>query len=149
MVLPGWVITLAAIAMGVVIAGILVLVGQALAQQRDHKRLISSLEDQIAGAIQAIESGQDFGDVVTRCYAEMVKVLLEERGLAREQAMTPQEFIEMLVNYGFPIDPLHSLTHIFEEVRYGHVAPSAEMMQTALTSLAAIQQHCQATAGTA
>ena len=43
---------------------------------------------EVKGAIHEIESGVDLRNVIIRCYADMSQILLDRRGIQRQQAMT-------------------------------------------------------------
>lgn len=77
----------------------------------------------------------DFDDIIIRCYAEMSRVLQTEASIHRVKAMTAFEFEQELVRYGFPAQPVHRLTRLFEQVRYGHQPSGETEKQTAVESL--------------
>jgi hypothetical protein len=101
----------------------------------------SSLEREAEKARQAILAGASLKDVVLRCYQQMSLALQEEQGIAREGYMTSGEFESLLAGKGFPYEPVHQLTRLFESVRYGRWQPNKNDEQTALDCLAAILQH--------
>ncbi len=95
-------------------------------------------------AAREIEAGADFKDAVTRCYADMSRVLSEQRGISRGQAVTPREFERRLLAAGLPAGPVSRLTRLFEGVRYGGAAPAADEQQAALEALRDIAAACGA-----
>jgi hypothetical protein len=97
------------------------------------------LADQAGQAAQAIADGEDLQDVILRTYYRMERILSEERGVDRPQAMTPSEFAEALAGQGLPQGAVADLTHLFEAVRYGHVQSGPEMQQRAVNALRAIE----------
>lgn len=92
-------------------------------------------------ALSALRSGEDFKNVIIRCYMQMQQFVLDEQGLEREVSMTPGEFENYLVEQGLPAEPLHQLTQIFEEVRYGHKPTSPLDEQKAVECLRQISQN--------
>ena len=141
---PGWLITAVGIGVSLVLAvAILALLWIGL-QYRPRGSFSQALSQEVQTAIDALEAGVDFKDAISRCYAQMSRVLQEERGLVREEDMTPREFEGLLAEKGFPAEEVETLTRLFEQVRYGHVAPGESGIQAALSSLNAIRDHCQA-----
>lgn len=94
-------------------------------------------------AVAALQSGQAFKDVMIQCYTQMSRVLQEEQGLKRGQAMTAREFEQSLAASGIPQQPVHQLTLLFEAARYSDQPLGQEEEQTGLECLAAIIRHCQ------
>ncbi|HTP10892.1 MAG TPA: DUF4129 domain-containing protein, partial [Anaerolineae bacterium] len=84
--------------------------------------------------------GGDFKLTIVRCYQEMSRVVREERGLAREAAMTPREFEDYLASQGLPRAALNTLTRLFEQVRYGSLPAAAQEEALALTCLTEIAE---------
>ncbi len=89
-------------------------------------------------ALEAIRAGGDLKNIILRCYAEMSRVLHEQRNIQRPQYMTPHEFEAALEGRGLPPEPVRTLTRLFEEVRYGTKLPGEWEERQALDSLAAI-----------
>jgi len=52
--------------------------------------------------------------------------------------MTTREFEDVLEAAGFPYDPIHELTRLFEAVRYGNWQPTPVDEQNAIQCLEAI-----------
>ncbi|HVN52684.1 MAG TPA: DUF4129 domain-containing protein [Anaerolineaceae bacterium] len=94
-------------------------------------------------ALTALRSGEDFRNAVLRCYAEMARILSEERQLTRDRAMTPLEFEAFLIAEGLPEPPIHELTRLFEAVRYGANPPGKDEEQLAVRSLSEIIAACR------
>jgi len=92
-------------------------------------------------ARQALRIGTGLKDVVIDCYLKMSLALKQERGLEREDFMTTGEFEDLLHAAGFPREPVHQLTRLFDAVRYGHWQPNAADEQTAIQCLEAIMLH--------
>ena len=88
-------------------------------------------------------AGNGLASVVLRCYQQMSLALQKEQGIEREIYMTTGEFENLLVARGFPSQPVHQLTQLFEAVRYGHWQSNADDEQKALDSLTAIVKHSQ------
>jgi hypothetical protein len=101
------------------------------------------MSQEAQAAVEALEAGGDFQDVVLRCYARMSQVLAEQRGVFRQSAMTTHEFERVLIKLGFPSEPVRTLTHLFEEVRYGSIQQGESGTQMAISSLNAIISYCK------
>lgn len=101
------------------------------------------LAQEAQDAVEALQQGGDFKLTIVRCYQEMSRVVREERGLAREAAMTPHEFEDCLVNQGLPQAPLNTLTRLFEQVRYGSLPAGAAEEALAVSSLTEIAEGCR------
>jgi hypothetical protein len=106
----------------------------------------SSLE-QLAGeaqeALAALRAGADPRDTILRCYLEMSRVLRQQRGIVRNQAMTPREFESSLTDAGLPSEQVRQLTRLFELVRYGARLPAGTQEQEAVACLTAIVESCR------
>jgi hypothetical protein len=89
-------------------------------------------------ALKELSAGRDWDDTVIRCYVRMSEALDKERGLHRQQAMTPQEFASRLEQAGLPSEPVHRLTNLFEKARYGGRKSSREDVNEAVACLTAI-----------
>jgi hypothetical protein len=89
-------------------------------------------------ARQALVTGLDLKDVIIKCYQQMSLALEKDRGLEREDFMTTREFEKLLEAAGIPYDPIHQLTQLFEEVRYGNWKPQLLDEQKAINCLEAI-----------
>lgn len=94
-------------------------------------------------ALNDLEAGEDFHDVIIRCYMEMGRVLAETREIERPQGMTPHEFEEQLLALGLPSAPVSQLTQLFEATRYGRQTADPAQQQTAVASLQAITEASQ------
>lgn len=93
-------------------------------------------------AVEEIQQGADLKDTVMRCYADMSRILREERGIQRDEAMTPREFERRLRSTGLPPAPIERLTRLFEIVRYGAQTPGEAEEQEAIHCLTAIAEAC-------
>lgn len=80
-------------------------------------------------------NGLDLKDAILQCYWQMSQVLQEEQGIERRAFMTTGEFERVLVEQGFPFDPIHQLTRLFEAVRYGHWQPKPSDEKDAIDCL--------------
>jgi hypothetical protein len=95
-------------------------------------------------ALQALKRGIDLKNVIVRCYWEMGQVLRQEQGIEMEAAMTVREFENLLMARGVPHPPVHQLTRLFESVRYGRRAVSADEERRAVDCLTAIARYSRA-----
>ncbi len=105
---------------------------------------ISRLADEAQDALDAILAGGNIRETVIRCYVQMTQVVAIERNLRREEAMTPHEFEQILLNkMKLPEVPVHRLTSLFEAVRYGDYHPGKREEMEAIDSLTAIAAACK------
>ena len=89
-------------------------------------------------ALASIEAGEDLHDTVLRCYIEMSRILGEQRGIVRHQAVTPREFEQQLMAAGLRDGHIRQLTRLFEGVRYGARRPTHRDERAAVDCLTAI-----------
>ena len=89
-------------------------------------------------AVADLRQGRAVGGVVIRCYGNMCRSLQEARGIDRDRALTVEEFETQLVVRGFPENPIHQLTQLFEKARYGSEQMSDEDERLAMESLGEI-----------
>jgi hypothetical protein len=119
-----------------------VLVGYVILRTRPSSSL--ELWELAEQARDDLLAGADLKDVILRCYQRMSRTLQEDQGIEREAAMTVGEFEDLLAARGFPQDPVHQLTLLFQTVRYGQWRPNSGDEQKALSSLQAILEHSRA-----
>jgi hypothetical protein len=138
-----WLVTL----VGVILAAGLVALVVMIIVVINRRRRMMSIEEGIAQhaqkALDEFDAGYDYHDVIIRCYAQMSRVLLEEKGVEREIGMTPHEFENALVRNHFPAEPVIELTRLFEEVRYGAINQTEGRVEIAKSSLGAIITYCR------
>jgi hypothetical protein len=138
-VTPAWMVWGSSIGVALFFTG-LVALGLWLYYRRHIKHLEPSerLVHEAEKAISALQSGEDFKNVIIRCYYQMSQVIYSERGIQRDLAMTASEFERALEEKGFPREPIHYLTKIFEEVRYGTKHPAKQEEDKAIWYLSVI-----------
>ena len=103
---------------------------------------MQELGDDAQKAIDALRAGDALDETIQRCYHDMCDVLARERGVARGAAMTPHEFEQTLNGKGLPRGAVHTLTSLFEQIRYGGASASAREQSMAIESLSAIVAAC-------
>ena len=120
-VTPAWMVWGSSIGVALFFTG-LVALGLWLYYRRHVKQLEPSerLAHEAGKAISALQSGEDFKNVIIRCYYQM------------------SEFEQALEEKGFPKEPIHYLTKIFEEVRYGTKRPAKQEEDKAIWYLSVI-----------
>ena len=122
--------------------GAMILILGIWASKRRGKNLRAGdlVELEAERAMQALQQGLDFKNVIVQCYWQMSAALKKERGIELEDAMTAREFEQLLEAKGLPRDPIHQLTQLFEAARYSlrQFTPADE--QTAFACLSAIVQ---------
>ena len=144
---PAWLAWLAATLLALIAAGLVLGTAWLVwvrAQQPPGP--LPQLAAQAQAALADLEAGAGVRDVVMRCYLEMSRVLEQERGLGRDEAMTPREFEAALRNTGLPREPVARLTHLFEEARYGAARPGHREEEQAVACLSAIVAACRSAA---
>lgn len=134
---PGWLAFLVTVAIVLLALFLGWLVWRSLRRRPDP---VDVLAMQARQAVDDIQAGANFQDVVLRCYYDMNEVLTAERGIRRGQAATPREFEQRLLAAGLPDEPVRRLTRLFEQARYGAHAPAAEDERAAIGALTAIAQ---------
>ncbi len=95
-------------------------------------------------ARQALLTGMSLREVILQCYREMSRVLQEEQEIERQPFMTTGDFERLLAAQGFPIDPVHRLTLLFDAVRYGRWEPGLNDDQQAIACLDEIVKYSHA-----
>ena len=142
--IPAWLVSATTIGVALIIT--IIVVGVAWYVVR-HRQKSPDAADRIAkeaqNALDALKSGADLKNVVIRCYYQMNEILNQERGIQREEAMTPREFETRLEKSGMPGSAVRELTRLFEEVRYGTRVPGLEDEVAAVASLTAIVDACK------
>ncbi len=89
-------------------------------------------------ALDDIQAGGNLKNAVIRCYVEMSRVISEKRNIERGITVTSHEFEEHLVKAGLPKTPVHELTQLFEDARYGNRDPGPAEEQRAVACLSSI-----------
>jgi hypothetical protein len=95
-------------------------------------------------ALDALRGGGALDETIQRCYFDMCHVLASQQGINRQTAMTPSEFESHLTERGLPRGAVHTLTSLFEQIRYGGISASAREQNMAIESLEAIVKACAA-----
>jgi hypothetical protein len=144
---PGWVVWLATLALGLVVAGILV-GGIWVVWQRTQEEApaLEQLGQEAQEALEALQGGADLRDTIIRCYLVMSRILKRRKGLWRDAEMTPREFETSLIKAGLPDEQVRDLTRLFELARYGDRAPLDAEARQAVRCLHAIAEACRSAA---
>ena len=103
-----------------------------------HDDTLIELAREAREALDEIQTGGSLRNAVIRCYVEMNRVISEKRDIQRNTTMTSHEFEEHLVKAGLPKVPVHDLTRLFEEARYGDRDPGPTEEQRAVACLSSI-----------
>ncbi len=106
---------------------------------------MEALSREAGSALQDLQEGKDFSDVIIRCYLQMMQLLRAERGIEREGSMTAREFESWLELHGIPSGPVQRLTYVFEKARYSKEQISGDDERTGKECLAQILQYCSQT----
>jgi len=144
---PEWVTTAVIIGIAIVVALIVGVIIYVVWKRSKEKTLepVRRVEREAQNALDAIGAGGDLRETILRCYYQMIESLKEYRGIYRDRDMTPHEFELLLSGRGMPREPVHQLTQLFEQVRYGAQSPGRKEEQIAVSSLSAIVTACQKT----
>lgn len=131
---PGWAIYVAAGALGIVLALLLL-------RRRRGKLRSATLEEEIARVVcetsAELRQGLPIANTVMRCWMRMVEILSLNAGVRDSPELTPRELAGRLHDRGFAEGAIDRLTHLFEEVRYGHLLlePRREEALAALSDI--------------
>lgn len=137
-----WVVYAAAAGISLLIVAVALGLFFAARQRPFEPDTMQELGDDAQKAIDALRAGDALDETIQRCYHDMCEVLTRERGVTRSAAMTPHEFEQTLNDKGLPRGAVHSLTSLFEQIRYGGVSASAREQSMAIESLSAIVAAC-------
>lgn len=123
--------------------GIGLLAFKILKQSNKSTGVEAHLLQEAEDAVNALLSGKDLRNVIIRCYLQMTFSLQEEQGIERNEHLTVREFEDWLQHKGFPVDPVHQLTSLFEKVRYSKQPTSKDDEKMAMDCLNEIIRFCQ------
>jgi hypothetical protein len=113
-------LVLAVLGVGIVVLAIVV------SKPRVTEASAGAFQQEATSAMEALDSGRPFRDVIVECYMRMARLLREEQGMNRADQMTVREFEALLESRGVPAAPVHQLTGLFEKVRYGRQSVGEE-----------------------
>ena len=106
----------------------------------DGETPITLMVQEVQDTLTQLQHGANFKDSVLGCYQAMTHILQEERGIQRQQTMTPRDFEAHLHRVGLQDEHIRRLTRLFEKVRYGFGEPAAQDETEAVDCLTAIVQ---------
>ncbi|MGD2205810.1 MAG: DUF4129 domain-containing protein [Anaerolineae bacterium] len=139
---PPWLVWATAIGVALLIATGLVGGAWYIWRRRRPESPLEQLAQEAQDALEALHAGADLKNTILHCYFEMSRVLSEQRGLRRKEAMTPREFAARLYQTGLPDAQIEQLTRLFESVRYGAKVASEREEQQAVACLTAVVKAC-------
>ncbi len=138
-------VTIIALILGAVGVGLLVLVWWLFASRRHAQATtVTQLATQAEETIEELLSGKDLRETILLCYRRMTEIAAKNRNLPREVAVTPHEFEAALISKGLPSVPVHELTSIFEDIRYGDKTAGEDERRRAVGALRVIAAVCRA-----
>ena len=140
---PEQAVWIASLAVALVVVAIIAFVIWLSLRSRRKPGAVEKIAQQVQAALDDLQAGADLRNVVIRCYSQMVQALNENRGIQRSNSVTPREFEDTLQSLGFPLEPIHQLTRLFEGVRYGHKPVTRREELMAVDSLTAILDACR------
>jgi hypothetical protein len=117
--IPRWIVLVITTVIVLTVTIIGIAIYRILNPRREAYEPLPQLAEQAQSAIMYLENGADFKNIILQCYAEMLRIVREYRGIQRNSAVTASEFILALVKIGLPEHAVTQLTRLFEEVRYG------------------------------
>ncbi|MDH5507574.1 MAG: DUF4129 domain-containing protein [Anaerolineae bacterium] len=123
----------------IVVAGVLA-AGWYLYDRNFRQTPLEQIVVEMQEALDQIQAGADLNDTIMQCYYDMASALRKQRGIKRNQAMTPREFEASLAQAGMPRNHIHQLTQLFEGVRYGAKTATQQQEDLAIECLTAILQ---------
>ena len=132
---PRWIVIILTTVIVLTIAIIGIIIYRIINPKQELYEPLPELAEQAKSALRAMDQGADFRNIILQCYAEMLRIVSEQRGLRRNSAVTASEFVSSLVKLGLPENAVVQLTKLFEEVRYGSKTHSYAEEQTALANL--------------
>jgi hypothetical protein len=139
-----WVTTVTTLVLAAAITAIVLVTALVIwRRSRKQSQPMARVRREAQAALDAIQAGGDLRDVIIRCYFQMVQAVGEYRNIRRSEDMTPHEFERILSSRGVPASPVHDLTQVFEQVRYGAYRPGRQDERTAVASLSAIVSACE------
>jgi hypothetical protein len=140
---PSWLTPVITLVASVIVVTVILAVYWYLRQRAKPTDLaLERLAESAQHTIDSLQAGGDFEVSVIRCYQEMSRVVKDEKGIARETAMTAREFEDRLISKGLPQDAIRTLTRLFEQVRYGGMVTGSAELDTALACLTDIVNAC-------
>jgi hypothetical protein len=145
--IPTWLPLSLSLGAGLIIAIIVVSVVRQI--RRDRAERVGSLTAvarRAEAAIDELEQGGDLQNTIMRCYAEMTRIVGEQRGIRRGSAVTAGEFTDFLVRANLPPSAVRRLTQLFERARYGTGRAAPQDEADAIASLQAIVDACRSAA---
>jgi hypothetical protein len=141
--IPSWLIWTASLGIGLLIAvSLIVVINQIRKSREDEELPLVEIARRAQTAIDEIGRGNDLRGTILRCYAEMTRIVREERGVRRDSAVTAREFTDFLIRANLPDTPVVRLTRLFEKARYSSGTPTSQDEQEAVASLQAIVDAC-------
>ncbi len=132
---PDWIGTVSVVVTAVILLATSLVVWLALYLRHRRKPPLEIVSLEAEAALADLYAGVEVKDAVTRCYVDMSRALARQRGIARQQGMTPREFESVLVEEGLPPQSVTRLTRLFERVRYGGQEASERERQEAIAAL--------------
>jgi hypothetical protein len=144
---PPWIPLVLSLGAGLLIAAVVVTVVRQIRRTRaERDSTLTELARQAEIAIGELEQGGDLQNTILRCYAEMTRIVREQRGLRRGSTVTAREFTEHLIRANMPPSAVNRLTQLFEGARYGLNKPGPQDEADAIASLQMIIDTCRTAA---
>lgn len=132
-----------AVAAGLVLAAGVVAALALRGRPPPREPLLLELELTAERARAALAAGEDARQVIVACWARMATAVAAGWGVERPGPATAREFGERLGALGLPGAPVRELTGLFEAVRYGRRAATADEEARAVGCLEAIVEACR------
>lgn len=137
---PGWLVFV----ISIIVSVLIIYIGFFLWYRFKPKPSpLTQMAEEVKKTIEDLRTGTDIKEGVLRCYSDMSRVINEQRGIKRKQAMTVREFEVRLEKAGLPLSHIERLTRLFEKVRYGAKDLDETEEQEALDCLNSILKACE------
>ncbi len=141
---PSWIPLGLSLVAGLLVALIVISVVRQVRRDRlEREASLAPFARRVEMALDELEQGGDLQNTITRCYAEMIHMVREQRGVQRGSTVTAREFTDHLIRAKMPPSAVNRLTQLFESVRYGLGGVGPQDETDAITSLQAIADACR------
>lgn len=134
---PNWLLLGANVIIGLLLLGAMWL-GWRWYRHRQEDDSQAMIVREAERTLADLEAGGDLKSSIMRCYADMSRVLQQEKHVHRHHGMTVREFETQLASIGLADQHVQRLTRLFELVRYSPNTPGERDEREAVDCLHAI-----------
>lgn len=126
---------------------VIILITKFFYKENRNKSIDQKIQQKTQDARKAVLHGKNFNETIINYYKEMCRIVDKEENIHRLDSMTTGEFENKLVQLGFPKNPIHALTVIFEKARYGNTEILTLERKSALQSFDSIIDYLKTKRG--